>query len=175
MTEPFRIDYHPEPSGFNDTLLAFQVFAGPRISALIEPDPLGPINKLVTLMVGERRIRTTLCHVPPGAQVRVVRDEGAWTLGNLFAFRDRLWDSRGSAEPEPAIDIQPPGWRIEINGRTVLTVTDAKMAPPRPPAPRVPLWRRMRRAMREQLRADADWIAGRLGYHRDDECSGGDW
>jgi len=168
------IPYEPPESAFSDTLLAFKVFAGPRIGAIIEPDPLGPVNKIVTLMCGQRRIKSVLTPVPKGAVVRLVRDEGMWTLRNVVALRERLWDSRGSGEPPPAIDIRPPGWRVEVDGKTVLAVTDVEMAPPRPPAPRVPLWRRMRKALREQVRADADRIAHKLGYHRDDDCTGWD-
>jgi hypothetical protein len=110
------IPYEPPDREFTDTMLAFRDFdLASTWSVSIEPDPLGPVNNIVTLMRGRRRIKSAL-----------------------------------------------------------LAVTDAEMQPPRAPAPRVPLWRRMPQVLREQVRADADWIAGRLGYHRDERCTGWD-
>ena len=68
---------------------------------------------------------------------------------------------------------RPAGWRIEVDGRTVLAVTDDEMRTPWTPPP-VPLWQRMRRAWAEQWRTDVDRVMGRLGWHRDSEC-GGEW
>lgn len=165
------IPYEPPEREFTDTMLAFRDFdLASTWSVGIEPDPLGPVNKIVTLMRGRRRIKSVLAHVPVGATVRLVRDEGGYRIEDLFALHEANWRTGETIE----VDFHPPGWRVEVNGRTVLAVTDAEMQPPRPPAPRVPLQRRMRQALCEQVRADADWIAGRLGYHRDEHCTGWD-
>lgn len=137
-----------------DALLSFA-------ARLVEPRmTLGPVNKIVTLMRGQRRIKSVLARVPVGAAVRLVRDEGT----PLIRYWSPTWQE---VDREP---FRAPGWRAEIDERTVLAVTDAEIAPPRTPPPPVPLWRRMRQALREQVLADADWIAKRLGYHRDGEC-----
>lgn len=167
--------YEPPVREFSDTLLTFKDWQLATTWAVrVEPDPLGPVNKIVSLMRGGQRVKSVLCRVPAGAAVRLVRDEYVWTVRNIEALRHRLWDTRGSGEPAPRIDIHPPGWRIEIDGRTVLTVTDAEMRPPRRPEPRIPLWRRMRTALTAQARADIDNIAARLGYHRAEHCTGWD-
>ena len=157
--------YEPPEREFSDTLLV--QLASWRVR--VEPDPLGPVNKVVKLLHGERLVAAVVTQVPAGASVRLVRDEGGWTMNEVFALRQRIWDARDRGEEPEYPPHRPPGWRVEIDGRTVLAVTDAELAPPRPPAPRIALWRRMRTALLTQARADADWIAGRLGYHRDDE------
>lgn len=161
--------YEPPQREFGDTLLAFADFQmASAWSVRVSADPLGPVNKIVTLMRGGRRIKTVLCRVPVGATVRLVRDEGSGY---------RVWGPTWRQLNNADYDLPPyqePGWRVEVNDRTVLAVTDAEMIPPRPPAPKVPLWTRMRRVLRDQVRADADWITGRLGYHRNDECGGWD-
>lgn len=169
MTE--HIAYEPPERMFADTLLAFKDFEmASTWRVRVSADPLGPVNRIVSLMRGGQRIKSVLCPVPAGTSVRLVRDEGAWNIQELFALRDANWRT-GEA---PTIDIRPPGWRIEVDGKTVLTVTDAEMRPPRPLAPTIPLWTRMRRVFREQVRADFDWAAGKLGFHRADECGGWD-
>lgn len=160
------VTYEPPEPMFRDTFLAFQTLTAPQWVALIEPDPFGQINRIVTLMRGTERVKSVLCRVPEGADVEVVRDKGtphvtAWTTEWLYAG-------------QPFGPAQQPGWRIEVNGRTVLSVTDAEMRTPYVPPPPPPLWRRMRTALREQLRADVDAVAKRMGFHRDEDCGGWD-
>lgn len=168
--------YEPPKREFFDTLLTFKEWQLASTWAVrVEPDPLGPINHIVTLMRGQQRIKSVLCRVPVGAAVRLVRDDGAcWTARDIQALQHQHWDTRGHGEPAPRIDIRPPGWRIEIDGRTVLAVTDAEMQPPAQPEPRIPLWRRMRTTLTTQAHSDLDTIAKRLGYHRDEDCRGWD-
>ena len=167
--------YQPPERRYQDTILAFRDAQLAGIwAARVEPDPLGPVNKIVTLMRGQRRVKSVLTRVPAGANVRVVRDEGGWTMQEVFALRERIWDSRGRGEQPELPPVHEPGWRIEIDGRTVLAVTDAELAPPCAPPPPPPLWRRMRTALREQLRADVDAVAKRLGFHRIEDCGGWD-
>lgn len=169
------IPYEPPESHYSDTLMAFKVFAGPRMAAVIDADPLGPVNRIVRLVQGERRIKSALCRVPVGATVRLVRDEGSLSIREVFDSMERIWAARGvGGHPIEIEKIHPPGWRIEVDGRTVLAVTDAELRPPYTPPPPPPLWHRMREALRHQLRADADAIAKRLGYHRDGQCEGDD-
>lgn len=167
--------YQPPAREFADTLLAYRDFGiASTWSARVEPDPLGPVNKIVRLMRGSTPVKAALARVPAGASVRLVRDEGAWSINHLTALRNALWDTRGGKE-SPKVDAPlPPGWRIEIDGDTVLSVTDTELRPPYTPPPPPPLHRRLWTALREQARTDTDRIAALLGYHRDDKC-GSDW
>lgn len=159
--------YQPPEREYADTMLAFRDFELASTWAVrVEPDPLGPVNKIVTLMRGGQRVRSVLCPVPVGADVRCGYDAGS--------PRVRLWSASFEDLGDVGEPYRPPTWYVEVDGRRVIDVPEHETYPPRPPAPRVPLWQRMRRALREQVRTDADWIAKRLGYHRECEC-GGDW
>ena len=117
--------YEPPERMFSDTMLAFRDFElASTWGVRVEADPLGPVNKIVRLMHGGKSVRGALWPVPAGAVVRLARDDGAWTLRNLSAFRDVLWDSRGTDKPEPTIDIRPRGWRIEVDGIPVRYADD---------------------------------------------------
>lgn len=144
--------YQPPTREYQDTLLTYRDFTmASTWSARVEPDPLGPVNKIVSLWRGNRRVKAVLTRVPVDADVQVVRDDGGYTIAALFELKGRFWDSRGTNEPPPEIHTpRPPGWRIEVDGRTVLAVTDAELAPARPPTPQAPLWQRMRQALRDQ-------------------------
>ncbi|MCG7596333.1 hypothetical protein [Mycobacterium sp. PSTR-4-N] len=170
------VTYEPPEPMFRDTILAFQALTAPQWVALIEPDPLGPVNRIVSLMRNDERIKSLLCHVPEGADVEVVRDEGGYRIDDLFALKDLQWRPGGYGQNVATahVPFRSAGWRIEINGRTVLAVADAEMRTPYTPPPPPPLWHRMRTALREQLRADVDAVAKRLGFHRIDECGGWD-
>lgn len=160
----------PEPE-FDDTILAFRVLGGPRVAALIEPDPLGPVNKIVTLMVGQRRIKSALCPVQAGARVTVGKDPGSfypWLSGPGW----RAACGTPPLEDPPA--PKPPSWYIEVNGRRVLDVPEHETWQPITP-PKIPWRTRIRDATNRRTRAVADAIAARLGYHRDGECDGDDW
>jgi len=154
---------------FRDTVLTWQNFVAGDWHVRIDPDPLGSVNRIVRLMNGGTQVRACLAHIPDGATVRLVRDEGSW-----HALGGPGWRALSglSADPEPE-PFHLPGWRVEVNGETVLAVTDAELRPPYVPPPPPPLWRRARNALRERTRAIADRIAAHLGYHRDGECE--DW
>jgi hypothetical protein len=164
----YEIPYSPPQPMFADTLLAFQAFTRPSVSVRIAPDPLGPVNKIVSLMVGGRRVKSVLHPVGAGTKMSIEHESGGYGIQDLFALRSRFWDTRGAGEPEP--DLPPrraPGWYITIDDRVVLYATEAEVNPPSTwTPPLVPLRRRMHRVLTEQLRADADAIAKRLGYHR---------
>jgi len=147
---------------FRDTVLTFQNFvtAGDW-HVRIDPDPLGVVNRIVRLMNGDTQVRATLAHIPEGATVELVRDD-PWSLGTFCGIEEPAYP--------PAL---PPGWRVTVNGETVLAVTDEELRPPYVPPPPPPLWRRARNALRERTRAITDRIAARLGYHRDGECEEG--
>lgn len=169
------IPYEPPRPEFESALTAFQVIAGPRMAVRIDADPLGPVNRIVRLMAGERCIKSALAHIPAGATVRLLRDEGSISIREVFAHRERLWDVREvGGTPIEITAIQPPGWRVEVDARTVLQVLDSELRPPPPPLPKIPWRRRTRRKIDRRARAAADAVAKRLGYHRDGECEGDD-
>lgn len=166
------INYEPPQPEFESVVSAFQLIAGSRMAVRIDPDPLGPVNRIVRLMTGERCIRAALAHIPVGATVRLLRDESSWSISEVFALRDELWDARGEGRPFEIPKAQPPGWRVEVNDRTVLQVLDHEMYSP-PTIPKAPWRHRARHTLNCRLRAAADAVAGRLGYHRDGECEVG--
>lgn len=162
------IPYAPPPA--RDTLMAFQVIAGPQIGVQIEPDPMGPVNQIVTLMRGDRRVKSVLYPVPrvdPRMHVEIGR--GGSNYHEMFSCPG--WRAL-MGEPE---DRRPAYWYIEVDGRRILEVPEHETWPPIPPPPPIPLWQRMRRAWTEQWRADVDRVMGRLGWHRDGACGGEDW
>lgn len=167
--------YEPEPSMYESILTAYQKLSGPVVGCLVEPDPLGPVNKIATLVVDGRRIKSVLWRIPAGADVQIRRAHDGWTIDELFSLRSRMWDTRGQGEPEPQIEPpRMPGWCIEIDGHEVLYVPDCEIWP-RPTAPAVPWRERTRRAVRSTLRTRArkvgDAIAHRFGYIHEDEAS----
>ena len=142
----------------SDTLLAFQAFVDAgntrNVSVAIKPDPLGPVNRIVELRNGDRRVKAALCRVPAGATVELVHRRSGFDLPELFAYNHRLWDTRGRhslADAEVELPTyRPPGWYIEIDGQTVLYATEAEVWP-LPPAPPIP-WRvRTKRAVRRGI------------------------
>lgn len=170
MTE---IHYGPPESGYRDTLLAFKVFARPSVSARIDPDPLGDINCIIRLLHNGRPVRGVLHPIlKPGTKIRIVRDEATVSIREMFEAVDQVWSIRGGGgTPFEITAIQPPGWRIEVDDKTVLQVLDSELYPPAP-IPKTPWRRRARRAINARARAVADALAMRLGYHRDGECEG---
>jgi hypothetical protein len=167
--------YQPPERELASTILAFRdLQMAATWSVRVSSDPLGPVNRIVSLMNGNQRVKSVLYPVGVGDTVRLIRDKGGYRMDDLFAMKPASHGPLGDIDPDPLPSWREPGWRVEVNGRTVLAVTDAELAPPRPPVPRIPLWRRMRQAWVEQARADADAVAGRLGYHRAGECTGWD-
>lgn len=168
--------YEPPERMYADTMLTFRDFElASTWSVRIENDPLGPVNKVVTLMRGGRRVKSVLCPVPKGATVRLVRDEGGYSLQELFALKELVWrtDRTGDGRRVATghVPYRMPGWRVEIDDRTVLTVADEHTPYVAPP---VPLWRRFRSWTTKRARSAADGLARRLGYVRESEA-GGDW
>lgn len=145
---------------FNDVLLAFQRLSAPTISATVESDPLGDVNKIVRLRCGGRVVKTALCHVPDDAPVMVGR-ANAPTI-SLF---DMDWNLATRT-------YSFVGYYVEVDGRRVIEATDAEMRLPAPPAPHIPWKFRVKRwvdrAAVKHLQPRADRLAERLGYHR--EC-----
>lgn len=169
------LPYEPPAREFADTMLAFKDFQlASTWGVRVESDPLGPVNSIVRLMRGNRPVKSVLTRVQAGATVRLVRDSGQLTIREVFDFQERIWAAREvGGNPIEIESIQPPGWRVEVDGKTVLAVTDIEMQPPTPPAPRVPLWRRFRYWTATRARSAADGLAGRLGYVGADEAGGG--
>lgn len=167
------LPYEPPEREFSDAILAFRDFELATTWAVrIEPDPLGPVNRIVKLMHGRHRVGLALYPIRAGSEVRLVRDEGGYSIEELFAARDAQWRTEyGKRVATVHVPFRVPGWRVEVDGRTVLTVPDEHTPYV---VPRVPLRRRLRSWATKRARSAADGAAGRLGYHREGEC-GGDW
>ena len=162
------IPYQPPEREFESTFTALRDFnLASAWSVRIDPDPLGPVNQIVRLMRGGKQVRAAAAHIPEGAKVTLIRDEGGYRIEDVVAEMARLRDEGGGTGH---VDYRVPGWRVTVDDRTVLTVTDAELAPKPPRPPRAPLWTRLRRRASQRARSSADRLAGRLGYHRDDEC-----
>jgi hypothetical protein len=157
------IPFTPEPA--TDVIAAYHQGRYLSIGVEISPDSLGPVNRIVTLIKGNRRIKSALALVLPTSSVEVIRDygSGTYTLTELFALKDS-WLNPPPPHPEP---YRPAGFHVEIDGHTVLTATDAEIWP-LPVIPTPPWRERTRRAVRKAVQARArkvgDRIAARFGY-----------
>lgn len=160
MTEPVIVlDPTARRVYFDDTFDAFAAFRDqrPGVCATIEADPLGTVNRIVRIcrMDGGRRVGVKAALVPITAGTTV---QLSWRIPK---------DS-----PELRELPTKPGWRIDVDGQTVLRVPDSDIWP-QPPAPRVPMRQRAtqaaKRACSERLRRLGDAIAGRFGYVRDED------
>lgn len=173
MTGPLQeVAYTPPERMFAGTLTAFQDFvhAGAGVTARVDEYPFGPLNKIITLMVGQRRTRSVVWPVNKGDRVTVGRHPGrAWSYGPGWRALT------GGTDPVAEQGRLLPGWYVEVNGFRVIEVDDADLWPPVPPAPRVPWSTRACRALVARRRVLLDRIAGRYGYHHDDTCGGGGW
>lgn len=157
--------YEPPQREFSDTLLAFRDFRdASTMRVRVEPDPLGPVNKIVSLWRGQHRVKAVLTRVPVGATVRCGLDYGSPRV----RFFTSAWEQVGRYEGRLA------SWYVEIGGRRVIDVPEHELIPPRLPTPTPLLREQMRRALREQARAALDAVARRIGYHRDADCTGWD-
>lgn len=163
MTENIHVESVQQT---DDGPFTFKIFVG-QLRALIEPDRLGDVNSVVTLMNGDRRIRSVLTRVPDQATIVVGYDPGQfypWLSGPGWRTMN------GMPELEDPAKSKFPSWYIEIDGIRVLDVPEHETYPPLPPKPRVPLHQRARK----HARAWANRLAERFGYHHEDDC-GGDW
>lgn len=162
--------YEPPQREFQDTILAFNDFVKAGAwSAHVENDPLGTVNKVVSLVCSGRVIKSVLWPVPAGMAVACGYDSGSPRIRSWTSSWEQVaapWDS----------EVRPPSWYVTVGGTRVIDVPEHETRLPIQPKPAVPLWKRMRTVLKEQVRADADWIAARLGYHREDHCDNyGDW
>lgn len=179
MSEPVIVlDPTARRMYFDDTFGAFAAFRDqrPGVCATIEADPLGDVNRIVRIcrIEGGKRtsVKAALVPITAGTTVTLSRDESTWGIAEVFALREGSW--RIPPDPEPQLRELPPtpGWRVDVDGHTVLRAADLDIWP-QPPAPRVPMRLRAtqaaRRACSERLRRLGDAIADRFGYIRDDE------
>lgn len=163
---------------FDDTLGAFAAFRDqrPGVCATIEDDQLGSVNKIVRIcrVHGGHRIpvKAVLVPITAGTTVTLSRDETTWGIAEIMTLREGSW----RIPPEHPVPLRElptaPGWRIDVDGLTVLRVPDYDIWP-QSPAPRVPMRLRAtqaaRRAAGKRARKLGDAIAHRFGYIRDDE------
>ena len=147
MTEPIELSW---ARMYDVVTLADHRVAGGKVCAVIQNDPLGDVNRIVRICRVEGGKRTSveaaLVPITAGTTVTLCRDEARWA--------------------------PTPGWRVDVDGHTVLRAADSDIWP-QPPAPRVPmrLWatQAAKRACSERLRRLGDAIAGRFGYVRDED------
>lgn len=173
------VSYEPPRREFADTMLAFKDFEmASSWGARIAPDPLGPVNKIISVMYGGRRVgKAVLWHVPAGAVVKLVRVSDGYTIDELFALREQFYKFGRDAYSAPNLSARrAAGWAIEVDGREVLYVPDSEIWPPTPVAP-VP-WRlravqRVRTRLQGWGRAVGDRVASRFGYVHESEAR--DW
>jgi hypothetical protein len=131
------------------------------VSATIEPDTLGDVNRIVSLVRNERDgSRTKLKSV-------------------LYPYRSGMSVGLGRGERLPRPGEKPSPWffnpwsnvwYVTIDGRRILEAYGSENLPPRPPPPKPPLWKRIRTAAAKRGHAAADSVAKRLGYTRTGEC-----
>ena len=153
--------YEPPEREFSDTLLAFRDFElASTWGVRVENDPLGPVNKIVRLMRGQRRLKSVLWPVSPGADVRLVRDAGT--------PRVTIWAANWT--PIDELPYRPAGWRIEVDGTTVLSITDAEISAPATLRRPIPWRTRAQWRLRKWFYAAVDRVVVPLGYHHEDDC-----
>lgn len=162
---------------FDDTFGAFAAFRDqrPGVCATIEADPLGTVNRIVRIcrMDGGRRvsIKAALVPITAGTTVQLHRDETTWGIAEVMTLREGSWRIPKDS-PELRELPTKPGWRIDVDGHTVLRVADSDIWR-QPPAPSVLMRQRAaqaaKRACSERLRRLGDAIAGRFGYVRDED------
>ena len=158
--------YEPPERMFSDTMLAFRDFELASTWAVrVEPDPLGPVNKIITLMRGGQRIKSVLRPVATGTTVRM-GFQGGTGLAIGPGWRAML----GYADVERE-HYRPPTWWVEVDGRRVIEVAEHEILLP-PAAPRRPIpWRtRAQWRLRKWFYAAADRVVVPLGYHHGDDC-----
>ena len=165
--------YQPPEREYQDTLTTFAAWQlASAWSVQIQDDPHGPVNKIITLARYGKPVKTILYPLQPDDEIALVRDPGStWADGPGWRSLSGLGKD---PEPEP---YRPPSWRVEVDGKTIMSITDTQIAaltPAPKPAPRKPLHTRLRRALTEQTRKDLDAVAKHLGYHRDEHCTGWD-
>ena len=171
--------YEPEAPMLESVFTAYQQITGPTVGCLIEPDPLGPVNRIVTLVYGKRRIKSTLVgwHTLVGAEVKIRHESGHFRITEMFNMVSQQWEVRGGGtRPVELPPVRDPGWYVEVDGETVLYASDLEIHP-LTPALTVPWRLRARKAAKARLktwaRATSDRIAARFGYVHESEVS--DW
>lgn len=162
-------DYEPPEPVYDDIYKKFSTVVRvstelmdamhPSVSAIIEPDTLGDVNSLVSLVRNERdgsrtRLKTALFPYRPGMPVHLGHGRSEHDKDDSFW----LW--------RPFSDI----WYLTIDGRRILEAGGNENRPPLPPPPPKPWRQRASSAVRQRGRSAADAIAKRLGYHRDGHC-----
>lgn len=145
--------------------LIHQAYIG-DVHVQIKPDPLGDVNRIVTLIIGNRHVRSVLTRVPNGAAVKVGYQAGQflpWLSGPGWRALVGIPEPEGPVGPEPIL----PCYYVEVDGRRVLEVPEHETYPPAQPQP---LLRRLRHWTIQRAHSAADGLAGRLGHHREDAC-----
>ena len=134
------------------------------MAVTIEPDPLGPVNSILSLVRQESdgtrtKIRSALAPVRAGTTVQL----------GFGPMESQLEDIAHGP-----LTLSVPCYWIAVNGRRVMQVPEHETWPAFP-TPKSPWHRRARHTLSCRLRTAADAAAGRLGYHRDGQCEGDGW
>ena len=142
----------------NSSRMAVRADFGVRMT--VQPDPLGPVNKILTIWAHGQRAGTVLRPVREDAVCRLGYDSGT--------PRFTVWASDWAKLAETP--YRPPCWYIEVDGRRVLEVAESQiksLAPLRRPIP----WRtRAQWRLRKWFYAAVDRVVVPLGYHHEDDC-----
>lgn len=157
--------YEPPERMFSDTMLAFRDFELASTWAVrVEPDPLGPVNKIITLMRGGQRIKSVLRPVATGTTVRM-GFQGGTGLAVGPGWRAML----GYADVERE-HYRPPAWWVEVDGRRVIEVAEHEIPAPAPLRRPIPWRTRAQWRLRKWFYAAVDRVVVPLGYHHGDDC-----
>jgi hypothetical protein len=169
-------DYEPPEPEYDDTLLAYKKFSSvtrvshevfydpylnPSVSAIIEPDTLGDVNRIISLVRNEAdgsrtKLRSVLYPYRAGMSVGLGHGQRARKPGE---------------SPSPWLFMPWSNvWYVTIDGRRILEAYGSEKLPPIPPPPKPPLSRRLKTVVANAPRAAADAVARRLGYSPTHEC-----
>ena len=151
MTE---YSYQPPKRELEDTLLAFQDFQkiNSGIRCTVKPDPLGTVNRIISIEAHGKAIKSVLWPVPAGVTVKL------GTGGSRYTPFGGPHDEQYKA----------PHWWVEVNERRILEVPEHETWPDHP-APPVPWRTRLPRHTHKLGRTVADRIAHKFGYIHPDE------
>lgn len=133
-------------------------WSGMRVT--VEPDPLGPVNKVVTLWNAGVRVRSVLCPVSKDSTVTLGSNPGNW-LSNAMgpSWREMM------GEPRVERKFVPPHYYVDIDEKRIITVDERDTWGTWPK-----IEKSLRRRFDKWRREIPARIMKRFGYIPDHEC-----